>query len=241
MDSPAHVDGAVAAFLVATAPGKGATPRELLWRPVLGRPLVAWPLRALARLDHLDSCSLVVPYTRYADGEYVIRDLPPASHCRVIGIDEAPWSFTLHALVHSSRVRKDWVILVDAALPLVSTESLRAGLRAARQTGVAIAAEPVKETLKRVEGQRVVETLPREHLRCLAATIIFHRDALRRVLRWFRDQPTTTADFVDVAQMAGLPLATFAVDYPCVRVTSEHDLAIVESLLRQRESERSSP
>ncbi|MGH2505616.1 MAG: hypothetical protein ACRDID_24155, partial [Ktedonobacterales bacterium] len=55
-----------------------------------------------------------------------------------------------------------------------------------------------------------------------------------------RDHPSTSADLVVLAQLAGVPLTVFAVDYPCVRVTSEHDLALVESLLRQREPEASS-
>jgi 2-C-methyl-D-erythritol 4-phosphate cytidylyltransferase len=232
--------GQVAAFVVATWPDGGALASDLLWRSVLGRPLVAWPLRALAQLENLSSCALVVPPVRYADGAKMVNAQSPSLDCRVIAVDAVPWSYTLDAVVSSSHVREEWIILVDATLPLVTTASLRAGLEAARRTGVAIAGEPVKETLKRVDGSVVAETLPRERLRRLLSPLIFSQDALRGIYKTLRDHPSTSADLVGLAQLAGVPLTVFAVDYPAVRVTSEHDLAIVESLLRQRESESSS-
>lgn len=240
MSSSAHANGAVAAFVVATAPDAAPEMSDLLWRSVAGRPLISWPLRALARLNTLGSCALAVPSARRADGVTLISAQPPSLDCRVIAVDDGSWFDTLDAVVHFSPVREEWIILLDATAPLVTTKSLRAGLRAARRTGIAIAAEPVKETLKRVEDQAVVETLPRESLRRLLSPVILQRDALQRVLDNHDPHRSDAHDLVALAQLAGAPLTAFDVDYPCVRVTSEHDLAIVESLLRQRESESSS-
>jgi len=236
---PETIRGTVAALIVATAPGGSQQTRDLLWRPVLGRPLVAWPFEAVARLDTLTTLYLTTPSARREAGVSMMSNIVGPLHRQAVPVDDISWSYALEAFVGSAHVQEDWIILVDAALPLVTTASLRAGLQAASQTGVAIAGEPVKETLKRVDGQRVAETLPRERLRRLISPLTFSHDALIGIYKTLRDHPSTSADLVDVAQMAGVPLTVFDVDYPCVRITTEHDLAIVESLLRQRESERS--
>lgn len=232
--------GAVHAILVATAPDAAAQTADLLWRPVLGRPLIAWPLSALLQLDALESCFISFLPAHREDCRALVVDAPPGNgslsgaYCR----GERNW---LSLLEMSGRIRDGWLVVVDATLPLLTTASLRAGLLAAQRTGVAIAAEQVKETLKRVEHQAVAETLPRERLCRLCPPIIFSREAIWRTLELYDPQGKVDAhDLFALIGLAGVPLATFDVDYPCVRVTSERDLAIVESLLRQRESERSS-
>lgn len=240
MGSSAHADGAVAALVVATAPDSSAETADLLWRPVLGRPLIAWPLQALAACEGVTSVTIRASAGRDAEcGELLVAQATGsgptlAAVCR----GDREW---LNLLEESGRIRDGWLVVVDSTLPLLTTASLRAGLHAAERTGVAIAAEPVKETLKLVEGQRVVETLPRECLRRLCPPVIFSREAIWRVLESYDPQGEVDAhDLFALIGLAGVPLTTFDVDYPCVRIASEHDLAIVESLLRQRESERSS-
>ena len=231
--------GAVHAILVATAPDAAAQTADLLWRPVLGRPLIAWPLSALLQLDALESCFISFLPAHREDCRALVVDAPPGNgslsgaYCR----GERNW---LSLLEMSGRIRDGWLVVVDATLPLVTTSALRAGLLAAERTGVAIAAEPVKETLKRVDGQVVVETLPREALRRLCPPVIFSRAAIWRVIEAYDPAGDVDAnDLIALIRRADVPLTVFDANYPCVRVTSEHDLSIVESLLRRREMESS--
>ena len=133
----------------------------------------------------------------------------------------------------------EWIVVLDAALPLVTVDVIRSGLCAAERTGVAMAGEPVKETLKRVDGAVVMETLPRDALRRLLTPVVFHRDALKRALDAYDPSRDDANNLVALTRLAGVPVTVFDAGYPAVRVTSEDDLAIVETLLRQRESEAS--
>lgn len=235
--------GAVAAVLVATAPDAGPGARDLLWRPIAGRSLVGWPLQALTALDDLTYCALITPLERYDDGVRVIEnDLNAATGTApgrikvVMPIGSHTWRRAL-ASIEDIPTACGWLIVMDATLPLVTTESLRAGLRAAANTGVAIAGEPVKETLKRVQGQQVVETPPRDSLRHLMPPVIFSRETIWRLLDTDDSATTDANDLLALAHLAGAPLTVYEADFPAVRVTSEDDLAIVEALLSQRESE----
>jgi 2-C-methyl-D-erythritol 4-phosphate cytidylyltransferase len=103
-----------------------------------------------------------------------------------------------------------------------------------------MAGEPVKETLKRVQGQHVAETPPRDTLRRLLTPVIFRRDALWRLVESVDPSTTDPNDLVALLRSSGAALTVYDADYPCVRVTSEDDLAIVETLLSQRKSEERS-
>ena len=232
--------GAVAAVLVATAPDAGVQAADLLWRPVAGRPLSAWPVRSLARLDALRECALVAPVERAEDARRLLAAELPGLPCEVVPTPARDWRGALALGLARISAASDWLIVLDATLPLVTTESLRAGLRAAARTGVALAGEPVKETLKRVDGVLVVETPPRESLRRLIAPLIFQRAALERVRGSLGDAAHAAPDARDLialARLAGAPLTAYEAGYPGVRVTSEADLAILETLLSQRSPE----
>ncbi len=230
--------GAVAALVVATAPGADAQTRARLWRSVAGRALVCWPLSMLAQLDDLGFCALIVPAERYDDGIQVMQSAMPTAGHAVIPTAEYTWRSAL-ASMRDSPAPCEWIIVMDAAWPLVTVASLRAGLRAATRTGVAIACEPVKETLKRVDGRLVVETPPRDNLRRLFSPAVFSRAAAQRMLERYDSPSAPTPDLVMLAQWAGAPLTAFDAGYPSVRVTSEDDLAILETLLAQRQPEAS--
>ncbi len=228
--------GAVAALVIATAPGAAPGTRDLLWRHVLGRPLISRPLHELKSVDALGFCGLVAPLGRRSNGLELLHSIAPSDYNQFITPPDNTWFKALAALCDTP-IFSTWIIVIDAAFPLMTAATMRAGLRAANQTGIAIAGEPVKETLKRVHRRDVIETPLRGNLRRLLSPAIFQREALQRMLDRYKASSSLPDDLVALAQRAGAPLTVFDVDYPTVRVTTEADLAIIEALLSQRESE----
>ncbi len=226
----------MAALVVATAPGAVPGTSDLLWRPVLGLPLISWPLRELKSVDALGFCGLVAPFTHCTRGLEVLHAEEPSDYSQFMSTPGSTWIRALSALCDTPIFSK-WIIVIDATLPLVTAASFRAGLRAAERTGIAMAGEPVKETLKRVRGRDVVETPLRGSLRRLVSPVIFQREMLQRVLDRHSPSSSIPDDIVALAQLAGVPIIIYDTGYPAVRVNSEDDLAIVETLLLQRLSE----
>jgi hypothetical protein len=228
--------GAVAALVIATAPGASPQARDLLWRSVLGRPLISWPLQELQSVDALGFCGLVAPLGHRSNGIDLLHSIAPSESNHFMTPPDNTWFKALAALCDTPIFSK-WIVVIDATLPLMTASTVRAGLSAANQTGIAIAGEPVKETLKRVHRRDVIETPLRGNLRRLLSPVIFQREALERVLDRYTASSSLPDDLVALTRLAGVPLTVFDVDYPTVRITSEDDLAIVETLLVQRESE----
>ena len=223
------IAGTVSAIVVGAAPAILLRDSALLWRTVAGRPLIGWALAALAGLDDLRERVVIAPDSARRGARSQRAALGHGVRTHPLAPDGDVWAVMRAALPTS-----EWIIALDAAAPLVTTASLRVGLRAALRTGAAIAGEPVKETLKRVDGLRVVETLPRDRLRRVQAPIIARGDLWWRALASYDPTRHAGYDLVALAQLFGVPLTVYDSDYPGVRVTAEADLALVETLLRER-------
>lgn len=234
--APTSQRGAVAAFVVATAPGVDDSVRDLLWRDVAGHSAVYWTLNALASLDGLGFCAIETPLHLLHVAQRIKDDRLPQVYSAVMPTKNYTWRHAL-AMLEDTSVFIEWIIVLDAAFPLVTPACLRAGLRAADKTGVAIAGEPVKETLKRVRGQHVVATPERSTLRRMLTPVVFQRAALRNVLNRSRPPSTVADDLFALAQLAGAPLTVYDAGYPSLRATNADDLPIIETLLRQRQTE----
>jgi 2-C-methyl-D-erythritol 4-phosphate cytidylyltransferase len=126
-----------------------------------------------------------------------------------------------------------WVMVHDGARPLVTGAVLNAGLAAAQQAGSAIAAVPVKDTIKSVDGTRVRATLDRSSLVHVQTPQVFRRDLLERAHRDITDDVTDDAAMVE---RLGIPVHTFPGSYANIKITTPDDLAIAGVLLVARET-----
>jgi 2-C-methyl-D-erythritol 4-phosphate cytidylyltransferase len=127
----------------------------------------------------------------------------------------------------------DLVVVHDAARPLITTDLIRRGVEVATATGAAaIAAMPVKDTIKRVDdGGRVVETPPRERLWAAQTPQVAHRAALERAFALADRRGLTVTDEAALLEAAGEPVSVFAGSYHNLKITTPEDLAIAAALL----------
>ncbi|HEX9412387.1 MAG TPA: 2-C-methyl-D-erythritol 4-phosphate cytidylyltransferase, partial [Ktedonobacterales bacterium] len=137
-----------AALVVATTP---APPSAFspCWAPVKGRPLVTWTLDCLAASPHLSDVLVLAPEGR----RELVQMLAARSGWRNVRALASPVASLpqaaplLAALAHLDATVETFVF-VDAAQPLLRADSVHDVLTRADATQVAIAAVPVKETIK---------------------------------------------------------------------------------------------
>jgi 2-C-methyl-D-erythritol 4-phosphate cytidylyltransferase/2-C-methyl-D-erythritol 2,4-cyclodiphosphate synthase len=157
----------MAAIALVLGAGRGerlgaSEPKALL--ALQGRSLIEWSARALAR----------------APSVVAVLPVLPASHLHALDALRARWEerAPLCAPVQGGATRQEsvarglaagraalpdaeWVLVHDAARPLVVAGDAEQVLAAAQATGAAIPVAPLSDTLKRVGGGRVLETLDR--------------------------------------------------------------------------------
>jgi 2-C-methyl-D-erythritol 4-phosphate cytidylyltransferase len=122
------------------------------------------------------------------------------------------------------------VAVHDAARPLTTLETIEAVVRAAGETGAAIAAERAVATIKRAKPDGTIEaTLPRDNIWLAQTPQVFRRDLLLSAYAAAGSAPVT--DDAELVERTGRPVRLVASVGPNWKVTTPEDLALAEARL----------
>jgi 2-C-methyl-D-erythritol 4-phosphate cytidylyltransferase len=120
----------------------------------------------------------------------------------------------------------DWVIVHDGARPFLTSDLIRHGLAAAKSTGAAVAAVPVKDTIKIGGSDLMVrETLNRQELWAVQTPQVFRFDIIAKAHEQVKVDVTDDASMVE--QM-GYKVKLYMGSYGNVKITTAEDLALAE-------------
>ena len=128
----------------------------------------------------------------------------------------------------------DAVVVHDAARPLVSPEHFASAIAALADADAAVVAARVTDTVKEVEGTRVVGTLERGRLWAMQTPQAFRRAVLERALDVDEAVLAAATDDAALVERAGGTVVVVESLTPNFKVTDAHDLAVAEWLLSSR-------
>jgi 2-C-methyl-D-erythritol 4-phosphate cytidylyltransferase / 2-C-methyl-D-erythritol 2,4-cyclodiphosphate synthase len=214
---------------------------DKLMAPLAGRPLLARTLESLAAAPDVDRIVVV------------------AAPDRATTIGGAAWLPTKVAQVVAGGVRRqdsvgagvaalerligggrdatndfdDRVVLVhDGARPLVTLELVTAVIAAAAMHGAAIPVLPVSETIKRIDGETISETVDRTDLAVAQTPQGIRWDVLRRALEKYPFAgPESWTDEGALLEACNIPVHAVPGDASNLKVTLPADLRIAEATL----------
>jgi 2-C-methyl-D-erythritol 4-phosphate cytidylyltransferase len=125
----------------------------------------------------------------------------------------------------------DWVIVHDGARPFLTLELIRDGLEAAQATGAAVAAVPVKDTIKLGDSDLMVrETLNRQELWAAQTPQVFRFDIITTAHEQVKDDVTDGASMVE---HLGYKVKLYMGSYGNIKITTPEDLALAEVIARK--------
>lgn len=126
------------------------------------------------------------------------------------------------------------VCVHDGARPLVCASLFTTCLHDAARYGAAIAAVPVKDTIKIVEGTYVKATPPRATLWAVQTPQAFQRDWLSQAHQRALDEGFYTTDDAALLEHYNYPVRVVTADYENIKVTTPEDLVLAEAFLGRR-------
>lgn len=127
----------------------------------------------------------------------------------------------------------DWVVIHDGARPLVTVELIERGLEAAKETGAAVAAVPVKDTIKVAGDDRIVhQTPPRQNLWAVQTPQVFHISIITEAYHKAKGDVTDDASLVE---QLGYKVKLYMGSYDNIKITTPDDLALAEVLWQKYE------
>ncbi len=203
----------------------GPVPKQYL--PLLGKPMLRWTVEAF--LGRVDAIQLVVGTDDEAAYRDAVRgiDLPHP----VAGGPTRQHS-AMHGLEALAHHKPDFVLIHDAARPLVSPatiESVVAALAAGADAAVPLLA--VADTLRKHEDGRWI-TVPRDGLMRAQTPQGFR---FEKILKAHRDHKTLAlTDDMALAELAGLDIVVVPGEETNLKITSAKDIPMAEQLLAAR-------
>jgi 2-C-methyl-D-erythritol 4-phosphate cytidylyltransferase len=136
----------------------------------------------------------------------------------------------------------EFVAVHDAARPCTPPARIDAVFARAGETGAALLAVPVADTLKRDDGQgRVQATIPRQGLWLAQTPQVFRRDWLEAAYAGRHRLGRDVTDDAQLIEAAGHPVSLVVGSAMNLKITTPEDLALAGAVLRARQSEPSTP
>ena len=220
----------VGAIVVAAGGSRRMAGVDKQFMPIGGKPVLWRCLDALARCESVGEVALVLSE----------RNLEAAR----LMVEANGWgkvtAVTTGGLRRQDSVRRgletlgpcNWVVVHDGARPLLDAAMIGRGLCAASETGAAVAAVPVKDTIKVADDRmNVLETPPRDSLWAVQTPQIFRRDLLAEAHRRVTEDVTDDAAMVE---RIGVTVKLFQGSYTNIKVTTPEDLIAAEAILSAR-------
>ena len=125
-----------------------------------------------------------------------------------------------------------WVVIHDGARPMVTGDLIEQGLDAASETGAAIAAVPVTDTIKVVGANMLVQgTPPRQSLWSVQTPQVFRFDVIQDAYNQTKFEVTDDSTAVE---RLGHKVKIYTGSYDNMKITTPDDLAVAGVLWRKR-------
>jgi 2-C-methyl-D-erythritol 4-phosphate cytidylyltransferase len=220
-----------AAILVAA--GKGVRMgSDKLWLEIAGRPVIAHTWQKFNDAKCIGEIILVV-----RDGmQKNFAELAEKFHFQktfriVIGGAErqdSVWN-GLEALSPKTEI----VAIQDAARPCTSEALIAATIEAARETGAAVAAQQITDTIKEsANGKTISRTLDRSKLWSVQTPQTFRVEVIRRAISEARQKNLIFTDDTAACELISQPVQLVPSASPNPKVTVPGDLPFVKLLLQ---------
>ncbi len=206
---------------------------DKLWLEVAGWPVIAHTWKQFNDAQCVDEIILVVREGMQPEFNQLAAQFKFQKPFKLVvgGVErqDSVWN-GLEALSFKTEI----VAIQDAARPCTTEELIAATIQAARETGAAVAAQPVTDTIKETaDGKTISRTVDRSKLWSVQTPQTFRVDVIRRAILSARQKNLMLTDDTAACELIGQPVRLVKSASPNPKVTVPGDLALVESLLRE--------
>ncbi len=222
-----------AAIIVAAGTGQRFGNAGKSFARIAGKPMAWWSLTAAAAAPAVDELVLVCGTHSLDVATGLLEQLDTEKPVRLV-LGGARRQDSALAGIDATSDSVDVVAIHDAARPLVDANLFEAVIAAARDHGAAITAVPVSDTIKRVAGQYVLETIPRQDLVSVQTPQAFGKRLLLNAFAQSGHIDSTVTDEASLIEQMGQAVVIVPGSPANLKVTYPDDLAVVEALMRAR-------
>ena len=220
------------AGVIVVAAGQSARMGGLdkIWAPLLGLPLISHSVRVFDDSPLVASIVLVMPPHNVDQGRRLVDAHRWAKVVAVCAGGERRQDSVRRGLDRMPDSK--WIMVHDGARPCIDEQTISTGLEEAMETGAAVPAVPVTDTIKSVgRDMKVKRTVSRDGLWAVQTPQVFRADLLAEAHRTVSEDVTDDASMVE---SIGGKVRICMGSYDNIKVTKPEDIPIAEAIVRSR-------
>ena len=222
------------AIVVAAGSGTrlgGNRPKQFL--DLGGVPIIIHALRQFERCPTINEIIAVLPAGETAGFSSQAQEFELQKLSRVVaGGDTRAQSVQRGlAIIGEAEI----VAVHDGVRPFVTTEEIERVVEAAQTSGAAVLVAPVADTIKQVEGGRIIGTAPRNQLRRALTPQCFRLDILKRAYEALAECEAAGLEVTDesfLVERLGVEIVAVEGSARNIKITKAEDLLLAEVLLK---------
>jgi 2-C-methyl-D-erythritol 4-phosphate cytidylyltransferase len=200
------------------------------------KPVLAHTIDAFERTESVREIILVARAERVVEFEELVRQSEFRKVRRVVAGGKHRQD-SVRAGLESLDASASFIAVHDAARPLVMPEQIEGVFAVAREHGAAALAEPVTDTLKRADEDRLVTGgVSREGLYAMQTPQVFARELLERAYAGVAANKLSVTDEVSAVEHLGAKVVLVPNDEWNVKITYPRDLFLAQAALARRSS-----
>ncbi len=226
---------------IVPAAGKGERLGSKVEKPYVllaGIPLIVRTLKMLESVREIDSIILVVSRKWREKVQKKILERYQLKRVTAVVRGGATRMESVYAGLSSLDSKTRWVLVHDAARPLVRGDEVSRLIQSARRTGAVCPGVIPKDTIKKVDGKNWVrETLNRQELRVILTPQVFRRHILMKAYQRAFTQGYSGTDDASLVERMGIKVKVVEGDRENIKITTPEDLLLAEIILKRRLSQ----
>jgi len=221
---------------IVVAAGKGTRlggdrPKQFL--QLAGVPVIIHTLKQFERSKRINEVIMVLPAEDTAGFESLAQKFELSKVRRIVAGGSTRAQSVRNGL--AAIVDAEIVAVHDGVRPLVTPEEIDEVVGAAERGGAAILTAPVADTIKRVESDRIVETVSRAELRRALTPQCFQFEVLKRAYEQLDELESAGVEITDesfLVERLGLKIVSVAGSARNIKITNADDIALAEVLIK---------
>ena len=208
----------------------GHRPKQFL--EIHGVPVIIHTLRRFEQSALIERVIVVLPAADTDAFQLLIEkfELQKVSHVVAGGETRAQSVMKGLAAIEQANV----VAVHDAVRPLVTADEIDRVVAVAADTGAAILVAPVSDTIKQVQAEQIVTTVPRAELRRALTPQAFHFHILKRAYQDLEELEASGIDVTDdcfLVERLDVSVAIVEGSARNIKITTPEDLTMAGALL----------
>lgn len=219
------------------AAGKGSRMARSLKKPYLKlakKPILAHTIQRFEQNTAVDAIFVIVNERDFTECRATVLDPYPFTKVQKLVAGGETRQRSVYNGLRALSADVDFVIVHDGVRPFVTDETIFACLAAADECGAAVAAVPVKDTIKVAnENCFITQTPERERLWAVQTPQVFRKSLLEEAHQAAQEHQRTGTDDAALVEQLGFPVKLVKGSYANLKITTPVDLRIAEVLLSE--------